>query len=238
MAQRGRFRTRRAEGAADLARIEALRAARFRGDPMAADLDAFDADAIQVMVEEAATGRLACCFRLRPVEDATASYAGQFYGLEPLARHPGPMAELGRFCTAGDAGDPAVLRLAWAALAAEIAARGVALVFGCASFPGTKPEAHSDAFALLRARHLGPRRWRPGVKAAEVFPFARALKGRGFDPTAALKAMPPLLRSYLASGAWVSDHAVVDRDLGAAHVFTALDTRAIPPARRRALRTG
>ncbi len=85
IAVRKRFRTRRAEGPADLARIETLRAARFRGDAGARDLDAFDARAIQVMVEEIDTGRLACCFRLLPVEDLQTSYAGQFYGLEPLA---------------------------------------------------------------------------------------------------------------------------------------------------------
>jgi L-ornithine Nalpha-acyltransferase len=48
--------------------------------------------------------------------------------------------------------------------------------------------------------------------------------------------MPPLLRTYLAMGGWVSDHAVVDRDLNTLHVFTGLEIRAIPPARARLLR--
>ena len=48
--------------------------------------------------------------------------------------------------------------------------------------------------------------------------------------------MPPLLRSYLTMGGWVSDHAVVDRDLNTLHVFTGLEISAIPPARARALR--
>jgi L-ornithine Nalpha-acyltransferase len=47
--------------------------------------------------------------------------------------------------------------------------------------------------------------------------------------------MPPLLRSYLAMGGWVSDHAVVDRDLNTLHVFTGLEIRAIPEARARRL---
>ena len=51
-----------------------------------------------------------------------------------------------------------------------------------------------------------------------------------------MKRMPPLLRSYLAMGGWVSDHAVVDRDMNTLHVFTGLEVRAIPPARARALR--
>ena len=51
-----------------------------------------------------------------------------------------------------------------------------------------------------------------------------------------MQRMPPLLRSYLAMGGWVSDHAVVDRDLDTLHVFTGFEVRAIPEARVRALR--
>ena len=48
--------------------------------------------------------------------------------------------------------------------------------------------------------------------------------------------MPPLLRSYLTMGGWVSDHAVVDRDLNTLHVFTGLEIASIPAARAKALR--
>jgi putative hemolysin len=48
--------------------------------------------------------------------------------------------------------------------------------------------------------------------------------------------MPPLLRSYLAMGGWVSDHAVLDKALNTLHVFTGLEVSTIPPARARRLR--
>ncbi|MGY6696499.1 MAG: hypothetical protein ACXIUW_10820 [Roseinatronobacter sp.] len=48
--------------------------------------------------------------------------------------------------------------------------------------------------------------------------------------------MPELLRMYLAMGGWVTDHAVCDNDLDTLHVFTAVDVRAIPPARMRVLK--
>jgi L-ornithine Nalpha-acyltransferase len=69
-----------------------------------------------------------------------------------------------------------------------------------------------------------------------VFRFARRIDGAGPDPRRAALSMPPLLRTYLAMGGWVSDHAVVDRALNTLHVFTALEIAAIPPARARALR--
>ena len=71
-----------------------------------------------------------------------------------------------------------------------------------------------------------------GFPADEVVP----LKAQGFDRDAALRGLPPLLRSYLAMGGWVSDHAVVDRDLNTLHVFTAVEISSIPAERAETLR--
>lgn len=240
----GRFRARIATTDADIRAAQALRFRSFRvrdtaAPPDGSDADAFDARATHVLVEETATGRLACCFRLLRFADGSqigGSYSAQFYDLEGLAGHPGPLLELGRFCIAEGEGDPAVLRVAWGALADLVRREGIELLFGCSSFRGTETDAYADTFALLTAHHLAPRRWLPRVKAPAVFRFARRLRSRTPDLKAALRAMPPLLRSYLAMGGWVSDHAVVDRDLGTLHVFTGLEIRAVPPARLRALR--
>jgi putative hemolysin len=112
---------------------------------------------------------------------------------------------------------------------------GVEMLFGCSSFRGTDAQGYLDAFAMLKERHLAPKRWLPRVKAPDVFRFARRLR-RKPDARRAMLTMPPLLRSYLAMGGWVSDHAVVDRDLNTLHVFTGLEIRAIPEARARLLR--
>lgn len=235
----GRWRARAARSPEDLRRAQALRFRRFRGEGGGLDADGFDARAEHVLVEEAGTGRLACCFRLLRFRDGSgigASYSAQFYGLDGLARYPDPMLEMGRFCVAPEATDPAVLRLAWGALAARIEAERIGLVFGCSSFPGAAAEAYTDAFALLTERHLGPPCWRPRVKAPLVHRFAGLSGPRPPDLKAAARKMPPLLRSYLALGGWVSDHAVVDCDLERLHVFTALETRALPAARLRARR--
>jgi len=233
-----RYRARFAGSDGDVARAQALRTRRFRPGAEAADGDEYDDRAAHVLVEDAATGRLVCCFRLLRFADGSEiarSYSAQFYGLGRLARYPRPMLELGRFCVAEGVTDPAVLRLAWAALGEHVETHGVELVFGCSSFAGVEAADYADAFALLKDRHLAPRRWLPRVKAPAVFRFARALRLRTPDLKAAMRGMPPLLRSYLAMGGWVSDHAVVDRDLDTLHVFTGLEVGAVPAARRRAL---
>lgn len=234
----GRYHARVATSPEDLARARALRSARFRDDG-GADADAFDAAARHILVEETATGRLVCVFRLTRFDDGAriaASYSAQFYDLGRLAGYAGAMAELGRFCVRVGETDPAVLRVAWGALSDIVSGEEIEMLFGCSSFAGTDAAAYADTFALLRARHIAPRRWSPRVKAPDVFRFARALRRRTPDLKAAMRAMPPLLRTYLAMGGWVSDHAVVDRDLGTLHVFTGLEVGAVPAARARSLR--
>ena len=146
------------------------------------------------------------------------------------------MVEMGRFCIDPDhARDPDILRVAWGAMTQFVDEQGVDMLFGCSSFHGTETDSYLDAFAMLKERHLAPKRWLPKVKAPDVFRFARRLR-RKPDAKAALKTMPPLLRTYLMMGGWVSDHAVVDHDLNTLHVFTGLEISAVPPARAQALR--
>jgi len=233
-----KYRARLATGPADLAQSLALRARVFRGDAAADDSDGFDGLCRHVLVESRASGALVCSFRIMTVADGARigeSYSAQFYELDHLAGFRGAMIEVGRFCVAPEVRDADVLRLAWGALTHIVDTENVGMLFGCSSFPGTEPGAYVDAFALLSARHVAPPRWRPRVKAPNVVRFAARLR-RTPDLKRATKAMPPLLRTYLAMGGWVSDHAVIDRDLGTLHVFTGLEVGAVPPGRARALR--
>ncbi len=233
---RGHLKARRAADADDMARALALRVDAF-GAAAAETAHVFDQQCTQVLIEDLHTGDLLCCFRLMQMtpDALTRSYSAQFYELSGLEQHDGPMIELGRFCTAPGLRDPDVLRLAWAWIAREVDTAGVTLLFGCSSFRGTQTTDYLDTFAMLRARHLAPERWLPRVKAPEVFRFAARLR-RKPDIRTAMARMPPLLRSYLMMGAWVSDHAVVDRQMNTLHVFTGVETGAIPPARKRLLR--
>lgn len=243
---RGRYRARLASDAADISRALRLRWLCFlAGNSAAHDLpdsgeDSDDLDAIcqHVLIEEVDTGRLVCCFRMFFLtgDQITGSYSARYYDLEALRDFDAPMIEIGRFCIHPEARDPDILRVAWGALTRHVDAMGVGMLFGCSSFTGTDPGAHLDAFAMLKDRHLAPRRWLPRVKAPDVFRFARILRRRRPDARRAQAELPPLLRTYLLMGGWVSDHAVIDRYLNTLHVFTGLEVRAIPAARKRLLR--
>lgn len=230
-----RFAARLAATDADHAAARALRARVFHGDCG----DRFDAICRHVLVEDRRDGRVVCCFRMLHFTSGAEirrSYSAQYYELSALSHFSGPMVEMGRFCVDPDRHDPDILRVAWAAMTAYVDARGVEMLFGCSSFSGTSARAYYDAFALLKDRHLAPERWLPRVKAPAVFEFAARLR-RKPDLRAAQAVMPPLLRTYLLMGGWVSDHAVIDDRMNTLHVFTGLEIRAVPPARARLLRS-
>lgn len=242
---KGRYRVRLASSDDDVASAQRLRHLAFIGGTGAAprrdgrDEDHFDAICRHVLIEDSRNGRLVCCFRLLPLRDGGEigkTYAAQHYELSALKNFAGPMVEMGRFCIhPREEKNPDILRVAWGAMTRFVDDTGVEMIFGCSSFHGTDAQGYLDAFAMLKERHLAPKRWLPRVKAPDVFRFARRLR-RKPDATRALRTMPPLLRSYLVMGGWVSDHAVVDRDLNTLHVFTGLEIRAIPEARARLLR--
>jgi L-ornithine Nalpha-acyltransferase len=236
--QKGRYVARVSRETKDIAAAQALRHLCFRGE-QGRDVDAFDQICRHVMVEDATSGALLCCFRLMVLNsgcEIARSYSAQYYDLAALEGFEGKMVEMGRFCIHPDHHDPDILRVAWGALTRIVDDEGIGMLFGCSSFKGTKAALYFDAFAKLRMAHLAPLRWCPKVKAPRVYRFAQRLARRTADPKRAALTMPPLLRTYLLMGGWVSDHAVIDGDLNTLHVFTGLEIAAIPPARARALR--
>lgn len=232
---KGTLRVRRAQTAADLDALQALRAQVFRAGRC--DQDRFDARASHVMIEDA-SGTLLAGFRLLLLEDVAAlqdCYTAQSYDVTPLAQLGMPMLELGRFCVCPGLRDPDVLRLGWAAITRLAEARGVRLLFGCTSFPGADWHAHHAAFAHLARHAVGPVALLPHPKAPARIALSAAPPAQT-GPQDGPVALPPLLRSYLGMGGWTSDHAVIDHDLQTCHIFTALEPAKIPPPRLKALR--
>ncbi len=233
---KGRYVARLASNDADIAAAQALRTLCFRTQDL--DKDDFDPNCAHVLVEDSRTGALVCCFRMLVLDGGShvhSSYSAQFYDLAGLNDFEGRMVEMGRFCIHQAYNDADILRIAWGAMTAFVDQNDIQMLFGCSSFAGTETEDYLDAFAMLKHRHLAPKRWLPRVKAPNVFRFAARLR-RKPDAKKAMLRMPPLLRTYLMMGGWVSDHAVVDTHLNTLHVFTGLEIGAIPASRKRLLR--
>jgi len=226
---------RLAQGAADRGRVMDLRRAAF---PRVAgeEEDAQDALSAHVMVE--GEGRVLASFRVMLFgwgAGLEQGYAARFYDVGPLAGYAKPIAEMGRFCVAPGGVHPDVLRLAWGAMTRLVDEGQAGLIVGCSSFRGADWRLHRSGLALLAEGFIGPAEHLPGRKAAEVVDYP-ALVGPVVDRRASLAGLPPLLRTYLGMGGWVSDHAVADRDLDTLHVFTCVEVDRVPPARAASLR--
>ena len=207
-------------------------------DDTGLDSDKFDQVCEHFLIENRKTGELACCFRIMNLQDGREiekSYSAQYYELSALHAYDGRIVEMGRFCVDPELKDADVLRVAWGALTRYVDFQCVDFLFGCTSFQGTDANAYRDSFAILRDKYIAPKRWMPKVKAPDVVRFASRLRSKP-DMKQAMRAMPPLLRTYLMMGGWVSDHAVVDRHMNTLHVFTGVEIGLIPAARKRLLR--
>ena len=225
-------RVARLAGPEDMAGVLALRGRAFRAG--AEDRDDYDDLSLHLWIGRPG-GPAEATLRFRRHGDGAAllaGYAARQYGLEAMAATGGETLELGRLCTEPGAGDADLMRLLWAGVSRVALVTGAARMIGCTSFHTREPEALDPAWALLMARHQGPAALTPSRKAPEV----RAFEVVTATPTPeAAQLLPGLLRAYLSMGGWVSDHAVIDRDLGTCHVFTCVEIDRMPPARRRAM---
>ena len=235
----GRYCARFALSKDDLLAAQELRYRCFNlSNDKGLDVDEFDSICRHVLVENLENGKLICCYRIMSFpdgKDITRSYSSRFYDLGSIENFPKPMIEVGRFCIDPVTTDHEVVLAAWAALTQLVDENGIEFLFGCSSFEGIDKEKYLHCFAFLREKHIAPEHWLPKVKAAQVISYSEANCCK-VNKKKALLNMPPLLKSYLSMGAWVSDHAVVDYSMKTLHLFTGVEVSKIPRRRKQFLR--
>lgn len=142
------------------------------------------------------------------------------------ARPRGELLELGRSCVLPPFRTSATIQLLWRGIADYIARHNIGLMFGCASFPGTDPDAHAEALSLLYHRYLAPESLRPTVRGEHGLPLERLPFG-SYDERRALLALPPLVKGYLRAGACFGDGAYIDREFNTVDVSVILPVEQI-----------
>ncbi len=159
----------------------------------------------------------------------TGFYSAGEFDISLLERGPdrpvGELLELGRSCVLPQFRTSATIQLLWRGIADYIARHKIGLMFGCASFNGTDPEAHAEALSLLYHRHLAPETLRPMVRRDQGLPLERLPFG-SYDERRALLALPPLVKGYLRAGASFGDGIYID------HEFNTVDVSVVLPVER------
>ena len=193
------------------------------------DCDAFDgfADHLLVIDHGLGTGPDAVIGTYRLLRRGMAARCGGFYAADeydiaPLLARPGEILELGRSCVGVRYRTRPTMQLLWKGIAAYVFHHDVALMFGCASLPGTDIDMLSLPLSYLRHHHLAPAALR-----ARAVPERRVdmdlMPSDSIDERRALAALPPLLKGYLRLGGFVGDGAVID------HQFNTVDVCMIVP---------
>jgi L-ornithine Nalpha-acyltransferase len=147
-------------------------------------------------------------------------YTATEFDISRLESVPGEILELGRSCVDAEHRNRPTMQLLWKGIAAYVFRHDVKLMFGCASLPGTDPQAHAAALSYLHHNHLAPERVRARALpelyvAMDILPAAKAEHGAAasaFDARATIAALPPLIKGYLRLGGFVGEGAVIDRE--------------------------
>lgn len=152
-------------------------------------------------------------------------YTAQEFDLAGITAPLGELMELGRSCVEPDYRTGAVMQLLWRGIADHIDGHRVGLMLGCASLPGTDPDAVAPLLSYLHHHHLAPLGLRPRAHAAHLVP-TDPIPLAELDSRSALRALPPLLKAYLRMGGMIGDGAVIDRQ------FNTIDVCLVLPSAR------
>ncbi|EYD73590.1 hypothetical protein Rumeso_04711 [Rubellimicrobium mesophilum DSM 19309] len=211
-------------------------------DPCAGiEADEFDAHCEHLLLLDSMRGE-AVIGTTRVMTQEGAARAGRFaseaeFDLSALRRSGRRLLEVGRTCLHPDHRGGAAMHRLWQGLAALVEERGVELLFGLASFPGTDSDAVAEPLACLQRDHLAPGEIRPrSLKPVPLSPRP----ARDADRRTAMLATPALVKAYLRLGGKVGEGAFLDREFGCIDVCMVLHTamlsersRAIYAERRR-----
>jgi putative hemolysin len=188
------------------------------------DFDEYDPICGHLLVIERERNEVVATYRLMR-EDAAARSPKGFYTAGEFdittmlkARQGKRLLELGRSCVAKAYRTGPTMQLLWRGLLVYLIRNDVELMFGCASLPGTDPKALAEQLAYLHHFHLAPEGER--VRALPARYVAMDLMAKAaIDEAEALRALPPLVKGYVRSGAKIGDGAVIDYQFGTTDVF-------------------
>jgi L-ornithine Nalpha-acyltransferase len=236
----GNLGVRLAATAAEIDAVGALRYRVFYGEMGAEpdaetvrtrrDRDRFDAIADHLLVVDHAIGPgaegVVGTYRLIQCEAATrlgGFYSAGEYDISPILSFRGRIMELGRSCVDAAYRNRAAMQLLWRGIAAYVFHYQIDLMFGCASLPGTDPDALAMELTYLYHNHLAPPALRPRA-LPHRFVEMRRERPEFVDSKRALALLPPLVKGYLRLGGFVGDGAVIDRQFNTTDVAVVVKT--------------
>lgn len=196
--------------------IEALGLAALANDE-GLDRDEFDEHCDHLIVRESVTLKVVGTYRV--LGAAKARYVGRFYAenefdLGRLNNLRNRMVEAGRACIHPEYRGGSVIMLLWSGLAEYMRRERCDYLVGCASM--SLADGGHNAIAVyqaLAARHAAP----PEYRVTPHLPFPI----HSLEPAQSAQ-VPPLIKGYMRSGAWLCGEPAWDPDFESADMFLLL----------------
>jgi L-ornithine Nalpha-acyltransferase len=229
-----------AQSAAEIDAVQALRYRVFYGEKGARadaattaaqrDRDAYDevADHLLVLDHAIGAGPEGVVGTYRLIQREAAARLGRFYSADEydiatIVSFPGRILELGRSCVDAAYRSRVAMQLLWRGIAAYVFHYQIDLMFGCASLPGTDPNALAAELTYLYDNHLAPPAVRPRALPHRFVEMQR-MPAHLLDPRRVQAQLPPLIKGYLRLGGFVGDGAVIDRQFNTTDVAVVVKT--------------
>lgn len=229
--------------ARDAAEIDAVQALRYRVfyEEMGAHADAetastrrdrddFDAvaDHLLVVDHDRGEGAESVVGTYRLIRRGAAARLGRWYSaaeydISRILAVEGELVECGRSCVDAAYRTRGTLQLLWSGIAAYVARHRIAILFGCASLPGTDLDALADQLTYLAANHMAPEEIRPRALPDRYVEMMRKDPAT-IDRKQTLVDLPPLVKGYLRLGGFVGDGAVIDPQFNTTDVAVLVKT--------------
>ena len=208
------------------------------------DFDRFDEFCDHLLVVDRSVhdedGQPAVVGTYRLMRDVDAARAGGFYTASEydigkmLASQPkdSHSLELGRSCILkAYRTRPGTMQLLWRGVMAYVARFSIDLLFGCASFAGTDPDALALPLSYLHHFHSVP----PNIDLharPELYVEMNRIPKEEISLKEALRAMPPLVKGYIRAGCGIGRGAVIDKQFGTTDVLIYLPIAEMDPRYR------
>jgi putative hemolysin len=198
------------------------------------EYDAYDRYAEYMAVFH--NGRVVGTYRI--IDRNAAEKMGGFYteceyNISKIKKYHGNIAEMSRACVEKSYRENAlVMRLLWAGLGEMIVRRRIEILFGVASFVGTKPARSAQAISYLYYNHLSSNNLRATVLSENFadgvnpkLSRMNILPREFVDESDARSEMTPLIKGYLRLGATFGKGVFVDAPFNSYDVFVMMETR-------------
>lgn len=181
------------------------------------DKDEFDEYCDHLIVRDNRTLKVVGTYRIlspRAVEKTGGFYSEKEFDLSRLSNFRNRITEAGRACIHPNYRSGGVIMMLWAGIAACMRKEKTEYLIGCASVGlADGGNTINSLYRKLAAEHLAPAEYR--VTPHLPFPLHD-------DEISGTYPVPPLIKGYLRSGAWIGGEPAWDPDFHSADLFMML----------------